>query len=193
MEQLTLEEIAKQLNQNKIGVIPTDTIYGIVGSAINPEVVEKIYMLRKRNLTKPMIILISSIDDLEAFEIKISDSVKQKLQSIWPNPVSVVLPAPSQKLEYLHRGTKSLAFRFPKKTFLINLLNLTGPLVAPSANFEGEKAAETTQEAKNYFGEQIDFYLDEGKLTSSPSTIIKLSENQFEVLRAGTYKLPDNL
>ena len=62
-------------------VIPTDTIYGIVGSALNPQVVERIYKLRKRAQDKPMIIIMSSIDDLKKFNVKLTEKQKEFLVS----------------------------------------------------------------------------------------------------------------
>jgi len=66
-----LKKIIKILKEGGIGVLPTDTIYGLVGSALNKETVEMIYKIRKREKTKPFIILISSPKDLKIFEIKI--------------------------------------------------------------------------------------------------------------------------
>lgn len=172
-----------------IAVIPTDTLYGIVGSALNPQVVESIYQLRKRDKDKPMIILISSLDDLNLFIIKPDPKTKKILNSIWPNPVSVILPCTDQKFTYLHRGTDSLAFRIPNNEWLINLLQKTGPMVAPSANPEGQKPAETIEEAKQYFGDQVVVYFDQGKLSGDPSTLIKINDGDIEIIREGTYKI----
>lgn len=190
---LTLEEIdwvIKLLKVGKIGIIPTDTIYGIVGSALNQETVEKIYKLRKRSLDKPFIILISSVDDLEKFDISLTEKQKEFLEKNWPNPLSVILPYFSQKFEYLHRGKHALAFRMPKDEELLELLKATGPIVAPSANPEGKKPAETIIEAKKYFGDKIDFYVDEGKIIETPSTLIELNQNgDIRILRQGNYKI----
>ena len=71
-----------------------------------------------------------------------------------------------------------------------------GPLIAPSANIEGYPYAKTINEAKKYFGGQIDFYQDTGELISNPSTLIKIDEGKIEILRQGIYptnKLPNNL
>lgn len=174
----------------KIGVIPTDTIYGIVTSAFDEKLVEKIYTLRKRATDKPLIILISSINDLEKFEVNLSDSQKDFLEKNWPNPLSVVLPVTSEKFIYLHRGTNSLAFRIPKDDELIELLKETGPLVAPSANIEGEKLSETIEEAKEYFGNFVDFYIDRGTIKSEPSTLIELKDDgSFNIIRQGSLHL----
>ncbi|MDP3974269.1 MAG: L-threonylcarbamoyladenylate synthase [Candidatus Daviesbacteria bacterium] len=180
----------RDLKNGGIWVIPTDTIYGIVGSALNSKTVEGIYQLRKRSLDKPFIILISSIKDLEMFGIKLTQHQRDFLQSHWPNPLSVILPISSKNFEYLHRGTESLAFRMPKDEKLTELLKQTGPLVAPSANFEGRKPSQTLAEAKKYFGNRVDYYHDSGRISAKPSTLIKLEKNgKFKILREGSFKL----
>lgn len=176
------------LKAGKIGVMPTDTVYGIVGSALNPKTVEEIYQLRKRSSDKPMIILISDIFDLTGFDINISKNQEIFLKHVWPNPVSVILPCQKEKFKYLHRGTNSLAFRIPGNEILIKIMKKVGPLVAPSANYESDLPAETIMDAKRYFGEDISFYLDEGEIKSKPSTIIELGKNgQFKLVREGAF------
>lgn len=167
-------------------MIPTDTIYGIVGSALNPQTVEKIYTLRKRVADKPMIILISSLDDLKKFDINLTRKQNDFLKKIWPNPVSVVLSCDKEEFRYLHRGKNSLAFRMPRDNNLLELLKETGPLVAPSANIEGEKPSETIEEAKGYFNEGVPCYVDGGKKANKPSTVLQLNnDGTVIVLRKG--------
>lgn len=167
--------VVNLLKEGKIGVIPTDTIYGIVGLALNPKTVDKIYKLRKRTKNKPFIILISSLNDLKKFDVTLTKKQENFLKKIWPNPVSVVLPS----------GTKSLAFRIPKNEKLLKLLRTVGPLVAPSANIEGAKPAQTLDEAKRYFGNQVAFYVDGGEIISKPSALIEFSDTGVKVLRPG--------
>ncbi|MBI5765819.1 L-threonylcarbamoyladenylate synthase [Candidatus Falkowbacteria bacterium] len=107
------EEIINILKDGGIGILPTDTIYGLVGRALDPETVERIYEVRKRRPDKPFIILISSIADLKLFNIKINKKTKTILKKYWPGPVSIILPCSDEKFYYLHRGTKTLAFRLP--------------------------------------------------------------------------------
>ena len=168
------KEIVKILKNNGVGVLATDTIYGLVGSALSKKAVSRIYKLRKRNLKKPMIVLIGSLKDLMIFGIKINAGLKNFLSKIWPGPISVILPCPDKKFSYLHRGTKTIAFRMPAKKELLKLLRQTKPLVAPSANISGLKPAENIKEAKKNFGDKIDFYLDEGTIKGSPSVIIEI-------------------
>jgi len=200
-----LERIVHVVRAGGVGVMPTDTIYGIVGSALDSKAVERVYRVRRRNPKKPVIILIGSMNDLALFGIAPPARVKKKLGAWWPGKVSVVLSLPQRKSKkkkpaglgapaadfaYLHRGTKTLAFRVPKPAWLRGLLTATGPLIAPSANVEGEAPARTVREAKNYFGDAIDFYLDGGARDSKPSTLVKLERGKPVVLRRGAARNP---
>ena len=183
-------DVINILKNGGLGVIPTDTIYGVVGFSLNSETVEKIYKLRKRSSDKPFIILVSQISDLEKFEVKSTEKQKEFLEENWPNPLSVVLSCSSEKWEYLHRGTQSLAFRMPNNKKLLDLLKQTGSLVAPSANFEGEKPAENIAEAKKYFGDSVDFYIDEGSIFTTASTLIELKlDGNYKILRKGSFRI----
>lgn len=185
------KNITQLLKNEGVGVLGTDTIYGLVGSALSKKTVERIYQLKKRAPSKPFIILISSIEDLKLFEINFDHDPQtiNHLQSLWPNPVSVILPCKDKKFKYLHRETKTLAFRIPNKLNLLEILKQTGPLVAPSANPEGLPPTQTIKEAKKYFGDNIDFYLDEGKIISQSSTLIEIKNNKINILRQGFYRI----
>jgi len=219
------DEVIKILIDGGIGVLPTDTIYGLVGSALNKKTVTRIYKLRRRNPKKPMIVLIGSVSDLKKFGVKIGARTRKILNKIWPHfrrhalrrgsgysgqagKVSVILPCQSPKLAYLHRGTKSIAFRLPafvtapasaplrtcrsagKPPFdLHGLLKRVGPLVAPSANLSGKPPARTIKEAMKHFGYKVDFYVDAGQLLSKPSTLIEIKKGKTVVLRKGVGRL----
>ncbi|HRY82961.1 MAG TPA: L-threonylcarbamoyladenylate synthase [Candidatus Moranbacteria bacterium] len=182
----TEKDVISILRSGGVGVLPTDTLYGLVGSALQKEPVERIYALRKRYLNSPMIILISSADELKLFGIKINLAQRKIIEDLWPGRISFVLDCPFKKFEYLHRGVQTLAFRVPKYKWLSDILKKTGPLVAPSANISGEKPAETPEEAEKYFSNKVDFYADGGRLESEPSTLVRLDrEGKLEVLRPG--------
>lgn len=171
------------LRKGKVAVIPTDTIYGLVGCALLPKTVENIYKLRRRNPSKPMIVLICSLDYLNLFGVKLTQQEEKILNSIWPGKVSVVLNC-SKKFSYLHRGTGTIAFRLPRPRWLRNLLTETGPLIAPSANWEGYQPARTVDEAKKYFGNKV-LYLGGGRLSSKSSTLVSLRNGKIKLLRPG--------
>lgn len=170
------------LGDGVIGVIPTDTIYGICGSVFNEASVEKVYKLRKRNPKKPAIVLIENIFDLKKIGVKISSSQKKFLSEVWPGKVSVILKCANKKFDYLHRGTKTIAFRMSKNKELIKILKISGPLIAPSANFEGKTPAKNIKEAKKYFSNKV-FYFDRGDLISKSSKLIDLTGKIPKILR----------
>lgn len=176
--------LVDSLKKGGVGVIPTDTIYGIVARALSPLAVEKVYALRRRSPDKPSIILIGSLADLDRFSIRISKKEKQMLGEVWPGPVSVILPCSSKKFSYLHRGTKTLAFRLPNDHTIVGFLKKTGPLIAPSANMEGSPAGTTIREARRYFGKSVDFYVDTGKRTGAPSRLIQIQDDAIITVRA---------
>lgn len=183
------EHLVKILKTGGIGVMPTDTLYGIVGQALSREAVERIYKVRKRSPDKPLIILISSPLDLGLFGIPIDKGPGRVAQRFWPGRVSVIIPCDKPEFEYLHRGTKTLAFRLPEKKELVEMLKETGPLVAPSANPEGEMPSLTIPEAKRYFGGEVDFYVDEGLIQSEPSSIIQVTGHKILIIREGAEKI----
>lgn len=177
------------LRHGGIAVIPTDTMYGIVARARDRNAVTRLYELRRVTPKKPFIILIDSILRLREFGIILNAEQKAFLNRVWPGKVSVVLPCAQEAFAYLHRGTKTLAFRLPKNTSLVTLLRKTGPLVAPSANPEGEKPAETIAEAKHYFGDTVDVYAPASLRRGKPSTLVSLLSPVPKVLRRGSVRM----
>jgi L-threonylcarbamoyladenylate synthase len=179
------ENLIKVFKEDGVVVMPTDTIYGIVGRAQSESVVNRIYKIRNRNIDKPCIILIGDISELEKFSINLTEEQKNKLHEYWPalsevegfRPVSIVLDCPLEKFAYLHRGTNTLAFRLPAQKELQHLLLKVGPLIAPSANTEKFPESETIEDAKNYFGDKVDLYIDGGEITSQASKLIKLHKD----------------
>ncbi len=186
------QSIQEQLKNGAVGILATDTLYGLVGSALAPESVSRIYDIKGRTTTKALIILISSRSDLQKFGITVSQKQEAFLDMYWPGKISIVLPCSASSVEhfeYLHRGLETLAFRMPDDSGLRELLSMTGPLVAPSANPEGDPPAVTIEQAKDYFGDTVDFYVDGGMLESEPSTLVSLVDDEIKVIRQGVVKI----
>lgn len=178
-----VEIFANNLKEGKIGIIPTDTIYGISSSAFSREAVERIYATKKRNSEKPLIVLVSKMSDLELFGISLSDEKMKAVKKYWPGKVSLILPCFSPDFFYLHRGKEALAFRLPKEDFLIEFIEKTGPIVSTSANLEGEPQATNVRMAKGYFGSGVDFYWDKGELSGLASKIVDLTGDKERIIR----------
>ncbi|EKE11808.1 MAG: hypothetical protein ACD_15C00024G0005 [uncultured bacterium] len=183
------QNIADLISQGGIGVLATDTIYGLVVSVWKKESIERAYKIRKRDERKPMIVLISSWEDLDRFGAVISEKEKEELSKWWPGKISIILPCQKAGTEHLRRGKSSLAFRWPKKKDLERLIRKTGPLLAPSANTSGMSPAKNIEEALKYFGNKADFYIDEGEIDSEPSTLVDFHLGHMRVIRPGAVKV----
>jgi L-threonylcarbamoyladenylate synthase len=175
-------EAASRLMAGEIGVLPTDTLYGIVGAATKPAVVERIYDLRQRERDKALIVLLADAADLALFKAKIGDRAQELFDRSWPGPVSMIVPVLAPEWRHVHRGLDGIAFRVPAKPELRALLKQVGPVVAPSANLAGEMPALTVDEAYAYFGDNV-FYLDEGRIEGSPSALVDTRLDPPRVLR----------
>ncbi len=163
------ENLIKVLKNNGVVVMPTDTLYGIVGRTENKETVDRIYKIRKRNPEKRCINLIGSLDELSKFNISISKEQKVQIEKS-SEPTSFIID--------------DISFRLPLVAELRKLLLQTGPLIAPSTNPEGLPPAENITEAKKYFGDKVDLYVDGGELKSKASKLVKLhKDGSMEVLR----------
>lgn len=172
----------------KIGIIPTDTLYGLVARAADREAVARIYQLKQRD-GKPGTIIAASIDQL--VELGIKRRYLTAVEQYWPGAISIVIPC--FELEYLHHGLGSIPVRIPQNGALQELLLETGVLQTSSANLTGEPCATTVQEAAKYFGETVDFYVDGGDLSDrEPSTIIRVVDDAIEVIRRGAVKIDES-
>ncbi len=180
---MEFNDAVKIIKKGGIGILPTDTLYGVVGSAHSKKAVSRIFKVKGRNEGKPLIILIPDILSLRKFNVTLSPEQKKYVTKSWPGPVSIIVPCRTKQFEYLHRGTKSLAFRMPKNVKLRNFLKKTGPIVAPSANPQGLKPAGNVNEAKKYFEKKVDFYISGGTKNSKPSKVISLLSEKPEILR----------
>jgi L-threonylcarbamoyladenylate synthase len=175
--------LASLLKGGAVGVLPTDTIYGIVARAADKAAAGRLYRVKHRE-GKPGTVVAASVRQLH--ELGIGYQYLRKVEHLWPNPLSIVLPTDAS-LEYLHQGKDSLAVRIPKDAALRALLEQTGPLLTSSANHPGEPAANTVADAEQCFGKEVDFYVDGGDISGrSPSTVARLSaDGGLEVLRQG--------
>lgn len=166
-----------------IGVLKTDTIYGIVARAEDESAVERVYMAKQRTPTKSPIVLISSPDQMfDTYDQTTYDS----LHNYWPGPYSIIVPS-TKAPAWLTRGNGSVAYRLPDDKNLRQLIETTGPLIAPSANPEGMQPAATIHQALGYFGNNVDFYVDSGEvpIDTPPSHLLRydIESSKFEQLR----------
>jgi L-threonylcarbamoyladenylate synthase len=165
-------KLVELINNGAVGVLLTDTLYGLVARADNEQAVERVFRVKGRTPTKPPIVLISDVSQLYD---PLPDGVDPTIGGLWPGKNSIILPSPSAP-EWLVRGSKGVSYRLPDDERLMSLLAQTGPLIAPSANPESETPARSIAEAQAYFGDSVDFYVDGGEaVNDQPSNLYSLN------------------
>lgn len=171
------DELVSAIKAGDIGVLLTDTIYGLVASANDGRAVERVYEARGRDRMKPCIVLIDSVSQIWDSALPLQH--EEIIHQYWPGKVSIVLPIEQKTPEYIHRNFNgTVVFRMPDDQELRKLLRETGPIIAPSANPEGMTPASDIAQAESYFGDMIDFYVDSGVCeNTTPSRIIKLEQD----------------
>jgi L-threonylcarbamoyladenylate synthase len=165
-------KLIELLEDGAVGVLPTDTVYGLVCSAANADSVQRLYGLKSRD-HKPGTIIAANIDQLVSLGIKAR--YLKAVEQFWPGAVSVETP---HHIDYLNMSTGRQALRIPDVEPLRKLL---------------EPVATTVAEAEAYFGDKVDFYVDGGDLSDRPpSTIIKVIDDAIEIIREGAVKIDES-
>lgn len=173
-------QLIHTLQTGGLAVIRTDTVYGIVAKADNEQSVERIFEIKGRDSDKALIVLVADVTDIPNIDawrhIYNTHSERQ--------PTSIIVPATNEPL-WLTRGRDSVAYRVPRLPKLQQLLRTVGPLVAPSANPQGQPPARTIDEARAYFDSLITVYIDGGKVPKniSPSRLIRPDGDTITILR----------
>lgn len=172
-------ELIATLQNDGVGVLLCDTVYGIVGRAQSKAAAERVIEAKGRKY-KPGTLIAANIQQLIDLGLP-ADHLKIG-QHFWPGPVSIVIPA-GPELEYIHLGKDSIVTRVPNKPELVTLLEAVGPLLTTSANLPDQPMISSIQEAQQLFGRRLNFYVDGGQLPAPvASTIISID---IQVLRQG--------
>ena len=172
-------EVVNLLKAGAIGILRTDTLYGVVADAKNEAAVQRVYKLKERSEHKSPIVLISN--KAQVFD-DVPSNITKLLEDVWPGPVSVIIPSSKAPL-WIRRDNDSVAYRLPNNTDLQQLIAQTGALIAPSANPEGKPPAMSVAEAKVYFGDDVDFYIDGGVVSDASASQLLLVGNNGGVTR----------
>ncbi|HSX16815.1 MAG TPA: L-threonylcarbamoyladenylate synthase [Patescibacteria group bacterium] len=172
------------LHSGSVGVLPADTIYGLAALAQNPDAVRHLYDLKGRqDQFKPGTVIAANIEQL--IDLGVDEAVVRSVAHLWPNPLSIELPI-GEELAYLYQDTGHRAFRVVADPGVRALLEQTGPLLTSSANRHGDQPAANLDEAKAYFGNDVDFYADGGDMSNRPpSTVARFVNGKLEVVRPG--------
>ena len=185
--QSNIKKAKKYLDKNCCIGVPTETVYGLAANAYSDIGVKKIFKLKKRPKTNPLIVHYSNISDLKK-DCLISDDFIKLYKKFSPGPLTYILKLKKDsKISKIVTNKKmSLAVRFPRHQLLKNLLKkLNYPLAAPSANISNGLSAVQASDVKEEFGSNIKYILNGGKSKIGlESTIINLTSKP-SILRVG--------
>jgi len=162
-EAASVKAVINFFKEGKVIVSPTDTIYGLSCLATNRAAVNRIYRIKKRNLAKPCLVLVSSFAMLKKY-CRVNRQQIEWLHSAWPGPVTVILAGRPGLSPRLYDREGGLAVRLPQNDFLIKIINsLHAPLVSTSANLSGRKNLFNPIDYSGYFAPaQPDAIVDAG-------------------------------
>jgi L-threonylcarbamoyladenylate synthase len=170
------------------GVIgfPTDTAYGLGADASNEMAVRKIFEIKGRPETKPILLVVDSIAMVEGIAA-FSDAARALAATFWPGPLTLVLPAERNISPVLTAGTGGIGVRWPDAPFATRLANALGrPVTATSANRSGMPAAVTAAEVRAQLEGQLEVVVDGGTLpVRGGSTLLDLTQDPPVLLREG--------
>jgi L-threonylcarbamoyladenylate synthase len=184
-------KLAQLYASGGVGVLPTDTIYGLTASAHDERAVGRLYRLKSRE-QKPGTVIAANVEQLH--KLGVAKEYLDQIAHLWPNPLSIELPI-GDELGYLSQHTGHGAFRVVNDPEIRALLEVTGPLLTTSANHPGKPAANNIAEALTYFSDEVDFYVDGGERADRPpSTVARLvpATGTLEIIRMGAVNVTEN-
>ena len=175
------------LTQGEVVAIPTETVYGLAGNAHDPKAIQKIFSIKNRPTTHPLIIHIASIDQLSAYVNEIPTTAQKLAQTCWPGPLTLLLPKKATISEAVTAGKDYVAIRIPDHPITLKLLaSLSFPLAAPSANPFGYISPTQASHVDDQLGDKIPYILDGGPCkVGIESTIIGFEGAQPIIYRFG--------
>ena len=183
----SLDEAAEILKKGGVVAFPTETVYGLGADALNPSAAAKIFEVKQRPLSDPLIVHISRPDMIEYAAENIPQAAERLMERFWPGPLTFVLRKKSSLPDIVTSGLDSVAVRMPAHVAALNLIEKAGtPIAAPSANLFGRLSPTTAAHVHEQLGEKIDLILDGGTCSVGvESTILKVEGNRFLILRPG--------
>ena len=188
-----IEEVAvakDKLLSGGLVVFPTETVMGIGVVYDNHDAFDKLNKVKGRPENKPYTLMLGDIDDIKKYAY-ISSRAKRVIETFMPGSLTILLPKKSGLPPYV-APSSTVGIRIPTNKEAVKLLKaVKTPLLVPSANRSGEKPCLTTDEARNIFGNEIDYYISGEAYKEMPSTIVDLTKDQPILVRPGPISIKD--
>jgi L-threonylcarbamoyladenylate synthase len=196
----TVHEAAEALKAGHLVAFPTETVYGLGGDARNPEAVKRIYEVKGRPTDHPLIVHISSINQLDKWASEISEYAIALARAFWPGPMTLILKRTHMAGNFITGGQESIGLFVPSDPIALAVIQefekiSDSVIAAPSANPFGQvsptSSLDVYEELGDYFSDS-DIVLDgENSLIGIESTIIDCKTEHPRILRPGFIGVED--
>ncbi len=183
----SFEDALAALARGEVIVFPTETLYGLGADALNSQAVDKVFQLKGRDPNSPIPVLVADLAMLQLLIAAVPTPAKALMDNFWPGPLTLVLPARSDIPKPLVNANGGIGVRISSQSIATQLVARLGrPLTATSANPSGKEPARTIAEAKRYFSEAIEVFVDRGRLESKTgSTVVEVLNGRIKIIRQG--------
>ena len=186
----SIDQISTFLRQERVVVLPTDTLYGQHGLAGSATATDPIVATKRRDADKPLIVLCSSTAQLESLGVETGPRLLALLAELWPAPLTVILPL--RRPIAASRGALTLAVRIPDLIWLRRLIDRTGPVSSTSVNESGEQPVVSVDALPERIRSAVAAVVDAGSLEGKASTILDCTRDP-RVLREGAFDFTQDL
>src|ERR1700722_9230468 len=190
MTNLSIKDAAQILRDGGLVAFPTETVYGLGANALDASAVAKIYELKGRPATSPLIVHASSIEMARSLVTDLPREAEELAQRWWPGPLTLVLPKAAQIPDIVTAGLGTVGVRIPAHPLALELIEAGGlPLAAPSANRFGGLSPTTAGHVRAAFGDLVPV-LDGGPTrVGIESTVVSITDGKITLLRPGMITL----
>ena len=181
------------LNRSELVAIPTETVYGLAGNALNEDAILKIYSTKNRPKFDPLIAHTNSVKKIEQWVKQMPEKAMELANAFWPGPLTMLLDKNELIPDLLTSGLSRVAFRIPNHPLTLDLLaQLDFPLAAPSANPFGFVSPTQAEHVNDQLGDKLQYILDGGPCQIGiESTIVGFDGEQVTLYRLGGLSLED--
>jgi L-threonylcarbamoyladenylate synthase len=188
-----IQLIKQYLMNHEVVGFPTETVYGLAGNAFDEIAIKKIFDLKQRPTTNPLIIHIKSFDYIHEIAENIPEIATTLAQHFWPGSLTLILNKKKHISKLVTAGKDTVAVRIPNHIQALSLLNILDfPLAAPSANPYGRISSTNSQHVEHYFMKEQIPILEGGSCENGlESTIIGFENNKPVIYRLGSISVEE--
>jgi L-threonylcarbamoyladenylate synthase len=182
-----IEQAARIIREGGLVAFPTETVYGLGANALDAIALRKIFKLKGRPSTSPLIVHVASVEQAKELAAEWLPEADRLARQYWPGPLTIVVPKKSVIPDEVTAGLPTVGLRMPRHPVALELLREAGvPIAAPSANRFTQLSPTTAEHVREAFGAETPFLLDGGPCeVGLESTVIAVTQEGLEVLRPG--------